>query len=107
MQRTSQLFQLAFPEIAIRKLGVRNRQSIIDEFFSFDHHDVEIQSAGTPLHDSNSPRCAFDSLKCAEKLSWSEIRFDGDHLVQIRALWYRSEWLGLFNNAFSDNSDVF
>src|SRR5260221_9267257 len=84
-----------------------NCQSIIDQLFSLHNPDIEIQRARTPLHDSHSPRCALDSLQRAKKLRRSELRLDGDHLVQVSALRNGPQRSGLFNNALTDDSHLF
>ena len=76
---------------------MRNDKTFFEEILAFDHHDVEIQGARTPLHGSHSPCRALDPVKRGKECSRRQRRRDSDHLIEKLSLWHRADGIGLLD----------
>src|SRR5881394_972153 len=94
-----ELRQLSQPEIAVRELGVWNRQVRLAHAALAPPHDVQVQRAGTPPQSGVALAAAlrFDHLQVAEQRARLERGLEQDHLVQEGSLAYGAERRRLFD----------
>src|SRR2546428_2346663 len=101
-----ELRQLALPEGAVRKLGVRDQERGLTHHAIAEPHDVQVQGARSPA----DPRLAlaaalrFDRVKVDEQLGGLERGFEQDHLVEVCPLRHRSEGVGLLDTGLVEQA---
>src|SRR5450759_718705 len=94
--RAPQRGKLSQPEISIAQLGMGHRESGLAHALLLEQHDVEVQRARSPARIADAPGVGFDSLQRGEQILRRKLGFDGDHLIEKRALRNRSDRSGLF-----------
>src|SRR2546430_12017319 len=87
-----QLGDFALPEIAVRKLRMRNRQVRLPHRFVAVPHDIEVERPRSPALASFSAPLRLDPAAVLQKRRRYQRGFEQNHLVQIRRLRNRPEW---------------
>src|SRR5258707_2611296 len=91
-----QLGDFALPEIAVRKLGVRNRQVRLPHRFLAEAHDIEVEGPRSPGLATFATTLGLDRPTVSQELGRLQARFEQNHLVQIRRLRNPAQRLILF-----------
>ncbi len=99
-----QLGDFTLPEIAVRKLGVRNRQVRLPHHLVAVAHDIEVEGPRSPALATFPPPLRFDAPAVHQERSRRQRRFEQNHLVQIRRLRNRPERLCLFDLGGGDQA---
>src|SRR6266852_6585 len=81
-----QLGDFALPEIAVRKLWVRNRQIRLPHRFVAIPYDIEVERPRPPALASFSAPLRLDAAAVLEQRRRLHCGFEQNHLVQIRRL---------------------
>src|SRR6185295_8759857 len=94
-----ELRQLALPEGAVRKLGVRDHELRIAHDAIAEAHDVQVQGPRSPANPRPALATAFrfDRVQVDEQLGGLEGGLEQGHLVEVGPLWYRAERGGLLD----------
>src|SRR6185436_13212494 len=82
--RTIQLGDFALPEIAVRQLGMWNRQIGFPHDARSVAYDVDIQGARSPPLAALPAPLRFYRPALRQQVRRAETRFEQHHLVQIR-----------------------
>src|SRR6266508_3688958 len=99
-----QLGDFALPEIAVRKLGVRNRQVRLPHHLVAVAHDIEVEGPRSPALATFPSPLRFDVPAMYQERSRRQRGFEQNHLVQIRRLRNRPERLCLFDSRGGDQA---
>src|SRR5437899_258840 len=99
-----ELGDFAAPEVAVRQLGMRNRQIRLLHGALAVPHDIEVQGARPPALAPLTPSLRLDRATLPQQLVRSESRFDQHHLIQVGILRYRSDGRGLFHLRYRDDA---
>src|SRR5205809_3915956 len=86
-----QLGDFALPEIAVRKLGVRNRQVRFPHQLVAVAHDIEVEGPRSPALATFPSPLGFDAPAMCQERSRRQCGFEQNHLVQIWRLRNRSD----------------
>src|SRR3989449_5344329 len=91
--------QLALPEWAVRKLGVRDHERRLAHHPMAEADDVQVQGARSPAHARPALATAlrFDRVQVREQLGGLEGGLEQDHLIEVGPLRYRPEGCGLLD----------
>src|SRR5258705_2917497 len=81
-----QLGDFALPEIAVRKLGVRNRQVRLPHRLVAEAYDIEVEGPRSPALATFATTLGLDRPTVSQELGRLQARFEQNHLVQIRRL---------------------
>src|SRR6266516_1783539 len=94
-----ELRQLALPEGAVRKLGVRDHEGRLTQHTIAETHDVQVQGPRSPTNPRLALAAAlrFDRVEVDEQLGGLERGFEQDHLVEVCPLRHGSEGVRLLD----------
>ena len=99
-----QLGDFTLPEIAVRKLGVRNRQVWLPHHLLAVAHDIEVEGPRSPALATFPSPLRFDAPAMDQERSRRQRSFEQNHLVQVRRLRNRPERLCLFDPRGGDQA---
>jgi|SRR5690242_10349463 len=66
--------------------------------------DVQVKCPWPPPNIANAAGFALDAVQLRQQSARRKVRFERDHLVEIRSLLYRADWLGFFNGRDGDDA---
>jgi len=99
-----QLGDFALPEIAVRKLGMRNRQVRLPHLLVAEADDIEVEGPRSPALATFATTLGLDRPTVSQELGRLQARFEQNHLVQIRRLRNRPERRCLLDLRGSDQA---